>query len=132
MLSVPRCYRALEMLDRAMRAASSGKRLQTSCELVRLFSSAPLSPRPLALPLGYTVRPLRACPYSTHVSRARVWALGMPAQSDSILIAFPLVCRPEPHILLFRRPLGTDPTTGKVDARLAKAAVDKYRKEYDL
>eukprot|EP00440_Ansanella_granifera_P030237 gb/GFBE01032853.1/.p1 GENE.gb/GFBE01032853.1/~~gb/GFBE01032853.1/.p1 ORF type:complete len:101 (+),score=27.32 gb/GFBE01032853.1/:1-303(+) len=22
--------------------------------------------------------------------------------------------RPEPHILLFRRPLGTDPTTGKV------------------
>ncbi len=42
------------------------------------------------------------------------------------------VRRPEPHILLFRRPLGTDPTTGKVDPRLAKAAVDKYRKEYDL
>ncbi|CAE7892277.1 cks2 [Symbiodinium sp. KB8] len=40
--------------------------------------------------------------------------------------------KPEPHILLFRRPLGTDPTTGKVDPRLAKAAVDKYRKEYDL
>eukprot|EP00613_Pedinella_sp_CCMP2098_P009968 CAMPEP_0171659390 /NCGR_PEP_ID=MMETSP0990-20121206/43570_1 /TAXON_ID=483369 /ORGANISM="non described non described, Strain CCMP2098" /LENGTH=103 /DNA_ID=CAMNT_0012240889 /DNA_START=52 /DNA_END=363 /DNA_ORIENTATION=- len=26
--------------------------------------------------------------------------------------------RPEPHILLFRRPLGTDPLTGKVDPEL--------------
>lgn len=25
-----------------------------------------------------------------------------------------VVSRPEPHILLFRRPLGTDPVTGKV------------------
>lgn len=40
--------------------------------------------------------------------------------------------RPEPHILLFRRHLGTDPTTGKVDAALARAAVEKYRREYDL
>jgi len=40
--------------------------------------------------------------------------------------------RPEPHILLFRRALGTDPTTGRVDARLAKAAVEKYRREYEI
>lgn len=40
--------------------------------------------------------------------------------------------RPEPHILLFRRALGTDPTTGRVDARLARAAVEKYRREYEV
>jgi cyclin-dependent kinase regulatory subunit CKS1 len=28
--------------------------------------------------------------------------------------------RPEPHILLFRRPLGTDPVTGKVNPELAR------------
>jgi len=30
--------------------------------------------------------------------------------------------RPEPHILLFRRPLGTDPVTGKVAAAPTPAA----------
>ena len=30
--------------------------------------------------------------------------------------------RPEPHILLFRRPLGTDPVTGKVVETLARDA----------
>mmetsp|Transcript_30537 Transcript_30537/g.55358 ORF Transcript_30537/g.55358 Transcript_30537/m.55358 type:complete len:103 (+) Transcript_30537:58-366(+) len=30
--------------------------------------------------------------------------------------------RPEPHILLFRRLLGTDPTTGEVPADVAKRA----------
>ena len=34
--------------------------------------------------------------------------------------------RPEPHILLFRRPLGTDPVTGKVDANLEREAKDAY------
>mmetsp|Transcript_10059 Transcript_10059/g.25185 ORF Transcript_10059/g.25185 Transcript_10059/m.25185 type:complete len:98 (-) Transcript_10059:75-368(-) len=29
--------------------------------------------------------------------------------------------RPEPHIMLFRRPLGTDPTTGKMSAATASA-----------
>mmetsp|Transcript_8188 Transcript_8188/g.19582 ORF Transcript_8188/g.19582 Transcript_8188/m.19582 type:complete len:110 (+) Transcript_8188:94-423(+) len=32
------------------------------------------------------------------------------------------VHRPEPHILLFRRPLGTDPTTGLVNPVQAAAA----------
>ncbi|EKU21163.1 cyclin-dependent kinase regulatory subunit CKS1 [Nannochloropsis gaditana CCMP526] len=34
--------------------------------------------------------------------------------------------RPEPHILLFRRPLGTDPVTGKVNAELEREAKEKY------
>ena len=35
--------------------------------------------------------------------------------------------RPEPHILLFRRPLGTDPVTGKVDSDLEREAKDAYQ-----
>ena len=38
--------------------------------------------------------------------------------------------KPEPHILLFRRPLGCDPTTGKVDPALKKQAIEKYQREY--
>lgn len=38
--------------------------------------------------------------------------------------------RPEPHILLFRRHLGTDPTTGKVDPSLAREAQERYDKEF--
>jgi len=34
--------------------------------------------------------------------------------------------RPEPHILLFRRKLGTDPQTGKVDAELQRQAQEEY------
>ena len=34
--------------------------------------------------------------------------------------------RPEPHILLFRRRLGTDPQTGKVDSDLQKQAKEEY------
>ncbi|CCI42380.1 hypothetical protein ABG067_006169 [Albugo candida] len=37
--------------------------------------------------------------------------------------------KPEPHILLFRRPLGTDPTTGRVNVVLEKEAKEKYAKE---
>lgn len=37
--------------------------------------------------------------------------------------------RPEPHILLFRRPLGTNPVTGKVDPELEAEAKAKYEKE---
>jgi len=40
-------------------------------------------------------------------------------------------CRPEPHILLFRRPLGTDPTTGRVNPDLEKQAKDKYAKDFN-
>ncbi|CAN0414172.1 unnamed protein product [Pylaiella littoralis] len=39
------------------------------------------------------------------------------------------VHRPEPHILLFRRPLGTDPVTGMVDPGLELEAKEKYTKE---
>ena len=35
------------------------------------------------------------------------------------------VHKPEPHILLFRRPLGTNPLTGKVDASKNAAANDE-------
>ena len=34
--------------------------------------------------------------------------------------------RPEPQILLFRRPLGTDPVSGKVDPELEREAKDAY------
>mmetsp|Transcript_1370 Transcript_1370/g.1711 ORF Transcript_1370/g.1711 Transcript_1370/m.1711 type:complete len:96 (+) Transcript_1370:115-402(+) len=35
--------------------------------------------------------------------------------------------RPEPHILLFRRKLGTDPKTGKVNPKLLRAALSKQQ-----
>eukprot|EP01040_Poterioochromonas_malhamensis_P009723 gene9723-10563_t len=37
--------------------------------------------------------------------------------------------RPEPHILLFRRPLGTDPTTGEVNVKDAIAAREQFFRE---
>lgn len=37
--------------------------------------------------------------------------------------------RPEPHILLFKRPLGTDPVSGKVDASLEREAKKAYQQE---
>ena len=38
--------------------------------------------------------------------------------------------RPEPHILLFRRPLGTNPQTGRVDPALRAQAIEKYNEEF--
>ena len=40
--------------------------------------------------------------------------------------------RPEPHILLFRRPLGTDPQTGKVDQELKRVALEEYKGQFGL
>ena len=37
---------------------------------------------------------------------------------------------PEPHILLFRRPLGTDPQSGRVDPELERKAREEYRSQY--
>ena len=37
---------------------------------------------------------------------------------------------PEPHILLFRRPLGTDPQSGRVDPDLERKAREEYRATY--
>lgn len=39
------------------------------------------------------------------------------------------VHKPEPHILLFRRPIGTDGRTGLVDPTAAQAALDLQRKQ---
>lgn len=40
--------------------------------------------------------------------------------------------RPEPHILLFRRPLGTDPQSGRVDPELLAQARDEYKNQFGL
>eukprot|EP00587_Corethron_hystrix_P011210 CAMPEP_0113299024 /NCGR_PEP_ID=MMETSP0010_2-20120614/1223_1 /TAXON_ID=216773 ORGANISM="Corethron hystrix, Strain 308" /NCGR_SAMPLE_ID=MMETSP0010_2 /ASSEMBLY_ACC=CAM_ASM_000155 /LENGTH=103 /DNA_ID=CAMNT_0000152173 /DNA_START=144 /DNA_END=455 /DNA_ORIENTATION=+ /assembly_acc=CAM_ASM_000155 len=40
--------------------------------------------------------------------------------------------RPEQHILLFRRPLGTDPQSGKVDPELERQAKEEYRSQYGI
>jgi len=37
---------------------------------------------------------------------------------------------PEPHILLFRRPLGTDPATGIVNDAMRRKAKEKYEMEF--
>ncbi|KAL7513456.1 hypothetical protein ACHAXN_010544 [Cyclotella atomus] len=40
--------------------------------------------------------------------------------------------RPEPHILLFRRPLGTDPQTGAVNLELKRQALEEYKGQFGL
>lgn len=40
-----------------------------------------------------------------------------------------ILFRPEPHILLFKRPLGTDPVSGKVDPTLEAEAKSAYQQE---
>ena len=42
------------------------------------------------------------------------------------------MARPEPNILLFRRPLGTNGQTGKVDPELAERQRRQFRKQYGL
>ena len=39
--------------------------------------------------------------------------------------------RPEKHILLFRRKLGTDGTTGLVNDAAAQKAREQYRREFE-
>jgi cyclin-dependent kinase regulatory subunit CKS1 len=41
-----------------------------------------------------------------------------------------LFFRPEPHILLFRRALGTDPVTGKINTAVAAQAKASFDAEY--
>ena len=38
--------------------------------------------------------------------------------------------RPEPHILLFRRPLGTDPVSGEYSPELAAQAKADFERQY--
>ena len=40
--------------------------------------------------------------------------------------------RPEPHILLFRRPLGTDPQSGRVDPELERLAREEYKNQFGI
>jgi hypothetical protein len=41
-------------------------------------------------------------------------------------------CSPEPHILLFRRQLGTDPQTGRVDPNLLAIAKNEFKDQLGL
>jgi len=58
--------------------------------------------------------------------QVRVPSLG----DEASLLDSRFVCRPEPHILLFRRALGTDPVTGKVNAAVAAQAKAAFEAEY--
>mmetsp|Transcript_7298 Transcript_7298/g.12724 ORF Transcript_7298/g.12724 Transcript_7298/m.12724 type:complete len:116 (+) Transcript_7298:317-664(+) len=40
--------------------------------------------------------------------------------------------KPEPHVLLFRRSLGTDPTTGCFDSEKAEYYRREYEREFDF
>jgi cyclin-dependent kinase regulatory subunit CKS1 len=42
------------------------------------------------------------------------------------------IFRPEPNILLMRRPLGTNPTTGQVDDSLKNQAERRFEQEYGM
>ena len=44
---------------------------------------------------------------------------------------FSLFYSPEPHILLFRRELGTDPNTGRIDSNLRAKQIEEYNKEFN-
>ena len=38
---------------------------------------------------------------------------------------------PEPNILLFRRPLGTNGRTGRVDPEMAQQQLEEYKRVYE-
>ena len=44
---------------------------------------------------------------------------------------FDKIYRPEPHILLFRRPLGTDPQSGRVDPEMERKAREEYQAQFN-
>lgn len=46
-----------------------------------------------------------------------------------VVFQFRPFCRPEPHILLFKRPLGTDPVSGQVVPELEEEAKKAYQQE---
>lgn len=51
---------------------------------------------------------------------------------STLFVYITLNDRPEPNILLYRRPIGTDGKTGRVDPELAKLQRDQFRKQYGL
>ena len=52
--------------------------------------------------------------------------------SLTYVASYSILCSPEPHILLFRRPLGTDPQSGRVDPELERKAREEYRSQYGM
>lgn len=46
-----------------------------------------------------------------------------------LLLIVVIIIRPEPHILLFRRPLGTDPISGEINPDLEREAKLQYQME---
>lgn len=56
----------------------------------------------------------------------------MMMRSNHLVFAGKFSYSPEPHILLFRRPLGTDPQSGRVDPDLERQARDEYKNQFGL
>ena len=52
--------------------------------------------------------------------------------STFIFISSFIFYRPDPNILLFRRPLGTDGRTGRVNPEEARIQKQRFRREYGL
>ena len=52
--------------------------------------------------------------------------------STFLFIFYLIFYRPDPNILLFRRPLGTDGRTGKVNPEVARIQKQRFRREYGL
>ena len=67
---------------------------------------------------------LRA-PCDTHTRLYRAQQLDPHLSLSCVVCARVLTRRPEPHILLFRRPQGTDPTTGLVHGKRIDPATGK-------
>lgn len=65
----------------------------------------------------------RTLPKGRLLSDAEWRALGVQQSRGWLHYA---IHRPEPHILLFRRPLGTDPLTGRVDPEMERRAREEY------
>jgi cyclin-dependent kinase regulatory subunit CKS1 len=49
-----------------------------------------------------------------------------------MLVSFFVICSPEPHILLFRRALGTNPQTGRIDPELVEMARAEFKDQMGL
>lgn len=75
------------------------------------------------------------------VSHSTIYTQTWWGSTETLALPHPFLCsclfpplnsslgRPEPHILLFKRPLGTDPVSGKVDPTLEREAKKAYQQE---
>lgn len=64
------------------------------------------------------------------LSHLTFWRTHLP--SPFLTLCLNVYDSPEPHILLFRRPLGTDPQSGRVDPELERQAREEYRSQYGV